>query len=112
MILVAVLVPWGNRNRDSPRRSTHPHGPNSIDRCHTESKSSHPGTYPLNSVDTCGTRHLAANYFGARGTAKTKAAGGGVTSATPPLLRRRNRAEYMRVAPPCKNFCHPTVNFF
>ncbi len=51
-VIFAIRIPFGNRNRDGPRRSACLKGSCSIDRRHTESELSHPGTYPSKGVDT------------------------------------------------------------
>src|SRR5580692_11499543 len=52
-VILAVLIPQGNRNRNGPRRSASTRALCFFDRRY-EFKSSHSGTYPLSSVDTCG----------------------------------------------------------
>ena len=51
-VILAIRIPFGNRNRDGPRRSARLKRSCSIDRRHTEFESSHPGTYPSKGVDT------------------------------------------------------------
>src|ERR1051326_7879705 len=51
-VIFAIRIPFGNRNRDGPRRSARFKRSCSIDRRHTEFESSHPGTYPSKGVDT------------------------------------------------------------
>src|SRR5580765_2745680 len=45
-VIFAFRIPFGNRNRDGPRRNASFIGSCSFDRRHTVSESSHPGTYP------------------------------------------------------------------
>jgi hypothetical protein len=76
--------------------------PNSIDRRHTESELSHPGTYPLRAL-------TPVVPFTSRdlGTAKTKAAGG---RGNPPPRRSvplPEQGEYRPPSPPCKKFWTP-----
>ena len=97
-VILAVLIPRGNRNRDGPRRSAHFVMPCSIDRRHTESELSHPGTYPLRAL-TPDAFHLTD-----RGTAKTKAAGGRENLRRAALLRRRNKANIGPPPPHARNF--------
>src|SRR6185437_6034854 len=51
-VVLAIRIPFGNRNRDGPRRSASLECSCPIDRRHTESELSHPGTYPSKGVDT------------------------------------------------------------
>ena len=51
-MVLAIRIPFGNRNRDGPLRNASLKGSCSIDRRHTESELSHPGTYPSKGVDT------------------------------------------------------------
>ena len=51
-VVLTILIPFGNRNRDGPQRSAGFISPRAIDRRHSVFESSHPGTYPSKGVDT------------------------------------------------------------
>src|ERR1700722_5312529 len=105
-VILAVLIPRGNRNRDGPRRSANPNGPCSIDRRH-EFKSSHPGTSPLRALTP-----VVPLPSRIRAPLRRKRRAEGETLGHAALLRYRNRREYKGGPPPRKNFCHANVIFF
>src|SRR5262245_41999875 len=60
-VIFAIRIPFGNRNRDGPRRNADVQRPCSFDRRHTVFESSHPSTYPSKGVDTKA-RHCCRAY--------------------------------------------------
>src|SRR5438105_8745120 len=97
-VILAVRIPFGNRNRDGPRRSARFQRSCSIDRRHTEFESSHPGTYPSKGVDT-----KARQNFGA--LAQEESGGRRFNSAARRFVPRDSeQRKYRAVSPPRKIF--------
>src|SRR5205807_7575326 len=96
-VILAVRIPFGNRNRDGPRRSARFQRSCSIDRRHTEFESSHPGTYPSKGVDT-----KARHCCRAHPRRKRRAEGNSATRRFAPIESKQG--EYRALAPPRKNF--------
>src|SRR5258708_36222301 len=100
-MIFAIRIPFGNRNRDGPRRSASLKRSCSIDRRHTESELSHPGTYPSKGVDTKA-RHCC------RANPRRKRRAG---EATPPHAAlapgKTRQGEYRALVPPRKKNLAP-----